>query len=76
MGMGDPPGGRASVAVLSCNAFVEVVTDYLEESCDGATMSSFEQHANACAGCRNYLDQMRMTIATLHLLAPHDLDLP
>ena len=50
---------------LSCQAFVELVTDYLEGALDPATARRFEQHLDLCPGCRTYLDQMRETVARL-----------
>jgi anti-sigma factor RsiW len=50
---------------LSCQEFVELVTDYLEGALDDATRTRFEQHLAACPGCETYLDQMRETASRL-----------
>ena len=47
---------------ITCKELVELVTDYLEGALDADMRARFEQHLAACAGCREYLDQMRMTI--------------
>jgi len=47
---------------LNCDELVEIVTEYLEGALSDADRSRFERHVDACAGCANYLDQMRITI--------------
>jgi predicted anti-sigma-YlaC factor YlaD len=47
---------------LSCQELVELVTEYLEETLPEHERALFEDHLATCAGCRNYLDQMRRTI--------------
>jgi predicted anti-sigma-YlaC factor YlaD len=54
---------------LTCQELVELVTDYLEGSMSVAERARFDQHLAICAGCRNYLDQMRKTIRTLGQLS-------
>ena len=53
------------MADLSCKAFVELVTDYLEGALDEDTRIRFEQHLLACSGCETYLQQMRETAMRL-----------
>lgn len=48
---------------LSCQELVELVTAYLEGALSSADRDRFEAHLAICQGCRNYLDQMRKTIA-------------
>jgi anti-sigma factor RsiW len=50
---------------LTCQELVEVVTEYLEGTLPAAERLRFEAHLAGCRGCRNYLEQMRQTIATL-----------
>jgi len=47
---------------LSCQELVELVTEYLEGTLPAHERARFEAHLAICAGCRNYLDQMRRTI--------------
>jgi hypothetical protein len=47
--------------VMSCEAFIELVTDYLEEALPAQRKASFEQHMHFCEGCVTYLDQIRTT---------------
>jgi predicted anti-sigma-YlaC factor YlaD len=47
--------------VMSCLAFVELVTDYLEETLAGEPKARFEQHLHFCPGCVSYLEQIRVT---------------
>jgi anti-sigma factor RsiW len=48
---------------LSCQDLVELVTAYLEGALSPTERDRFEAHLAICQGCRNYLDQMRNTIA-------------
>jgi anti-sigma factor RsiW len=47
---------------LTCQELVELVTDYLEASLSAPQRARFEEHLAKCAGCGNYLAQMRQTI--------------
>jgi len=50
---------------LSCQEFVELVTDYFEDALDEDTRARFEEHRELCPGCETYLDQIRDTVARL-----------
>jgi predicted anti-sigma-YlaC factor YlaD len=50
---------------ITCAELVEIVTDYLEGTMQEADRCHFEAHLDECAYCRNYLEQMRQTIAAL-----------
>lgn len=54
---------------ITCQEFVEMVTDYLEHSLLPEVRKQFEQHAGDCPGCDTYLDQVRRTINMLHQIA-------
>jgi len=47
---------------LTCQEFVELVTDYLENTLPLSEKNRFEAHMAQCSGCTNYLDQIRKTI--------------
>jgi predicted anti-sigma-YlaC factor YlaD len=47
---------------LSCQQFVELVTDYFEGALSPVERARFEAHLGVCSGCRVYLDQLRQTI--------------
>ncbi len=47
---------------LTCPELVELVTAYLEGALAPADRERFERHLRGCAGCRTYLEQMRVTI--------------
>ena len=47
---------------ITCQELVELVTEYLEGTLDADMRVRFEQHLAACDACREYLDQMRLTI--------------
>lgn len=50
---------------LTCQQFVELVTDYFEDSLAPETRARFEEHLELCEGCEVYLVQMRQTAARL-----------
>jgi anti-sigma factor RsiW len=52
-------------AHLSCQEFVELVTDYLEDALDESARTRFEHHMALCPGCDVYLRQMERTATLL-----------
>ena len=48
---------------ISCQAVVELVTDYLEGAMSPQDVTRFEEHLASCEGCLLYVEQIRMTIA-------------
>lgn len=50
---------------ITCQEIVEVVTDYLEGLVDEATRVEIETHLALCAGCEEYIGQMRTTRSAL-----------
>jgi predicted anti-sigma-YlaC factor YlaD len=58
---------------ISCQEVVEVVTDYLEGRLSGEEAAILEAHLELCDGCRSYLDQMRITIATVGRIEETDM---
>ncbi len=50
---------------LSCQEFVEMVTDYFEGTLDPDTTARFDEHRALCPGCETYLAQMRETVSRL-----------
>jgi hypothetical protein len=52
-----------SLADLSCQQFVELVTAYLTETMPEADRLGFEKHLFACTWCMTYLEQMKRSIA-------------
>ncbi len=53
---------------LACRELVELITDYLEGTLSDSDRRRFEAHLPTCLGCREYLAQMRRTIATMGAL--------
>ena len=47
---------------LQCREFVELVTEYLEDTLPASERARFEAHLAWCKSCARYLDQMRLTI--------------
>jgi anti-sigma factor RsiW len=58
---------------LICQQVVELVTDYIEDSLSRTDRRRFERHLKGCPNCTNYLEQMRITIATTGRLHVDDL---
>jgi hypothetical protein len=50
---------------MSCQEFVELVTDYLEDALDDGTRARFDHHIGLCHGCEAYLRQMEETATRL-----------
>lgn len=47
---------------LTCQEFVELVSDYFEDALEPADRARFEAHVADCPGCEIYLGQMRTTL--------------
>jgi anti-sigma factor RsiW len=47
---------------LTCQEFVELVTEYLDGVMPAADRARFEAHLSDCPYCTSYLEQMRLTI--------------
>jgi hypothetical protein len=58
---------------LTCQEFVELVTDYLEGALPDGERMRFDDHMAGCTGCTRYLEQMRWTITTAGRLRENDL---
>lgn len=54
---------------FSCQEMTEVVTDYLDDALPPDDHQRYERHVSYCAGCRTYLDQMRVTIKQTGMVA-------
>jgi anti-sigma factor RsiW len=61
---------------LTCQELTELITEYLEGALSAADRARFDQHLSDCRHCRAYLEQMRMTIATLGRLTPESIAPP
>jgi predicted anti-sigma-YlaC factor YlaD len=59
-------------AEVTCQQFVEVITDYLEGSLATRTLTQVEEHLVMCDWCLTYLEQMQATIASLGALRETD----
>jgi predicted anti-sigma-YlaC factor YlaD len=58
---------------MNCKELVELVTDYLEDMLSSEERVRFEDHLTRCEGCRNYIEQMRMTIRLSGRLTEHSI---
>ena len=53
---------------FTCREIAELITDYLDGSLTLRERIGFQWHLGLCFACRNYLRQMKYTIATLRQL--------
>ena len=53
---------------VTCQQFVELVTEYFEGALQPRTMSQVEEHLVMCDWCVTYVEQMQATIASLREL--------
>ena len=50
---------------MSCQELVELVTEYFEGTLAAEARERLEYHLSLCRPCRDYLEQMRLTVRTL-----------
>ena len=50
---------------ITCQEFVELITDYFEGALEARTQTHVEEHLVMCHYCETYAEQMRATIAAL-----------
>jgi predicted anti-sigma-YlaC factor YlaD len=50
---------------VTCQQFVELVTDYFEGELRGRTLNQVEEHLVMCDWCVTYVEQMRATLGLL-----------
>jgi predicted anti-sigma-YlaC factor YlaD len=50
---------------VTCQQFVELITDYFEGALGPATLSRVEEHLVMCDWCVAYADQMEVTVRAL-----------
>ena len=64
----------SAAASYVCRDFVEDVTAYLEGALPDETVALVEHHLADCPHCREYLEQMRLTIAATRALDALDVE--
>jgi anti-sigma factor RsiW len=69
---GDPGSLEDRFGELSCARIVELITDYLEGVLPDDLRARFEEHLSYCPPCREYLAQMRTTVAVTGRLTESD----
>ncbi len=50
---------------FTCKEVAALITDYLDGSFSLSQRLRFQMHMGLCMACRNYLSQMKYTVATL-----------
>ncbi|HUI47186.1 MAG TPA: zf-HC2 domain-containing protein [Acidimicrobiia bacterium] len=64
----------SAASTYVCRQFVEDVTAYLEGALTDDLVDLIDLHLADCPHCREYLDQMRRTIAITHALDETDVE--
>lgn len=68
---GPPQNGQSAgelhlpVHEVTCQQFVELVTEYFEGALEPRTLNQVEEHLVMCDWCVTYVEQMQETIAAL-----------
>jgi len=64
------PASDFSVAAdeVTCQQFVELVTDYFEDALPPRALSHVEEHLVMCDWCLTYVEQMQATVDSLRKL--------
>jgi anti-sigma factor RsiW len=63
-----------SAATYVCRQFVEDVTAYLEGTLPDDVAQAVEEHLADCPHCREYLEQMRRTVAVERALGEEEIE--
>jgi anti-sigma factor RsiW len=63
-----------TVPDVTCQEFVELVTEYLEGAMSAAERVRFQAHIDHCDECRAYLVQFRETIDVVGHLPPESIE--
>jgi predicted anti-sigma-YlaC factor YlaD len=72
---GPPHNGHSASAFdlpvdeVTCQQFVELVTEYFEGVLEPRTLSRVEEHLVMCDWCVTYVEQMQATISSLRELS-------
>ena len=59
---------------ITCRELVELVTDYIEGALAARDRERLEAHLEICSACRDYVDQIRGTIAAVGRVEAESLD--
>ena len=65
-GSSEDPGGPA--AEITCQEFVELITDYFEGKLTPRSLRLVEEHLVICDWCVTYTEQMQATVESLRAL--------
>jgi anti-sigma factor RsiW len=58
---------------VTCQEFVELVTDYFEDRLPAEDRARFVRHLEVCEHCTRYMAQLRTTINTLGRIEPEQI---
>ena len=59
---------NVTVDEVTCQQFVELITDYFEGTLSSRTLTQVEEHLVLCDSCGAYAEQMRATVLALRSL--------
>jgi len=59
---------------LACEEMVELVTAYLDGALGPTMRARFDAHLKKCDGCTTYLEELRVTVATLGRIRDEQVD--
>ena len=62
-------GDGVTADEVTCEQFVELVTEYFEGALEPRTLSQVEEHLVMCDWCVTYVEQMETTISVMHQLS-------
>lgn len=62
---------NVTVDEVTCKQFVELITDYFEETLSSRTLTQVEEHLVLCDSCVSYSEQMQATVVALRSLREH-----
>jgi len=62
----------SAAAIYMCRQFVEDVTAYLEGALPDSVVVLIESHLADCPHCREYLNEMRLTVVKIRALDDAD----
>ena len=64
----------SAASTYMCRQFVEDVTAYLDGALPESVVAMIDDHLGDCPHCREYLNEMRLTVMKTHMLNDDDLE--
>ncbi len=64
------------MSLLTCNQFLEELSEYLDETAEGEIRKAIEQHISECPNCWVVVDTTKKTIAVYKGMQPEPIPKP